>query len=454
MSLLGCCRSVVCHCVPKIKSFVAVFKALAIVVRIGLLSLLVLVIAPCSWCSASLCCAVPRYAALRWCASEEQPRLPVGVVPFHHQSRTKATLLLLFSASRVRQIRNAKFEFQLACHKAISNQPTIIISRARYDALSPHMYLYGGSEANLGRTSPARPPPAPTELPEPSYLSSEHEPHANNEVLARTFYVACAAGDLDQVRECVEGLSATMGTCSPELEYGLEEASQNLQIKVVRFLLQDVGVRLHCRCFCRDSPQTVNGDGSSPAESATQSIFTSNSDELPDLLRAFLASGWDSNLLVQPLRVGSHIQTAALHYPRCVQDHQILGLLLSNGADPSMSRQRVEPVPRLLPDEVVPVEKGDGRILEIGINWGTPRTVDLLLSHGARLADARSLHSLVRRYAPFALGRRRMSQPESHQSAGIATPGTSYPFPSDATRLEMAQHLFSLGADVNQVKDV
>jgi hypothetical protein len=237
---------------------------------------------------------------------------------------------------------------------------------------------------------------------------------------------------------------------APELQFGLEEASQNIRIKVVRFLLQEVGVKSHYRCLHRESLQKA--DGSSSAQG--QSIFTSNLEELPDLLRVFLASGWDPNLVIQPLRVESKTQIVALHYPRCVKDHTILGLLLSNGADPNISRRRDKAVGRGLPDEVIPIEKGDGRILEITIKWGAPTTVDLILSHGGILNDARGFHSLVRRHAPIARRPEGLPPSRVQQVVGLATAETPYPFSSDHNRLQMAQHLLDLGADLNGIKDV
>lgn len=311
------------------------------------------------------------------------------------------------------------------------------------------MYQYGGSEANLGRTSPARPPAPPNELPAPSY-NSYNSPalrHSDDGLLTR-FFASCAAGEIEQVSQCLEHLRPATPTAA--FEFALEEASQNLHHQVVDLLLRKTSVRVHYRCFRR----RLARQGRQPE--ALQCIFTSRSDRLLDLITTFLAHGWNPSLLIEPLAVGDRTQLMVLHYPRCLRDEELLKLLLGAGANPNISRIRKKPVERALPGDVIPVEQGDGRVLELALNWAAIGQVQLLVSHGAKIEDARGFHSLARRRAALGITANQTSSPssDSGQISHAATSGTPYPNIGDADRLKMAEALLQLGADINDIKDV
>ncbi len=75
---------------------------------------------------------------------------------------------------------------------------------------------------------------------------------------------------------------------------------------------------------------------------------------------------------------------------------RILGLLLEHGADPDICPTALPPFAFLRPEHQFLV-RGSGYTLEVALRVRTPKTVDLLLAHGARIEYARPLHLLIRR---------------------------------------------------------
>ncbi|KAK2011878.1 hypothetical protein LZ32DRAFT_678881 [Colletotrichum eremochloae] len=167
------------------------------------------------------------------------------------------------------------------------------------------------------------------------------------------------------------------------LSDALEEAFQNLQLDVARFLLQQPETPLHYRCFRRgvgfppsdlsymwhvktDKPYFRNDDALE-----SQSIFTSGSPELLNLLKIFVDFGWHPN--------------------------QLLGI-----------------------------------------------------SHGAKLEFGVPLHSLVHRKPNSAAAR--VMDEGYFVKLWREGPDLHYPFLSN--RLAMAQHLITLGEDINRVANI
>lgn len=93
----------------------------------------------------------------------------------------------------------------------------------------------------------------------------------------------------------------------------------------------------------------------------------------------------------------SALQEVALHFPRCLQDTEILKLLLGVGADLTIARYKCDVSSFEFNLEEAPVHRKSGDILQMAVNVGTSETVDILLSHGAKLEYGTPLHSLVRR---------------------------------------------------------
>ncbi|KAB5585044.1 hypothetical protein GE09DRAFT_1233260 [Coniochaeta sp. 2T2.1] len=274
-------------------------------------------------------------------------------------------------------------------------------------------------------------PPLPPQLPSPLYTMRK-VPGYHEDDASRTFYRSCAEGDLDHVRTFVD----QTGPTAADLSYALEEACQNLQLEVVRFLLQQPETQLHYRCFrrCIEFPEDdlVEKYDGKPSRSLSQSIFTSGSPELLHLLRILVDFGWHPNQLLGALQRGKRpplycpCQEVALHYPRCILDTDILRFLLD------------------------PVQRLKGHILEIAVNLGATKAVTLLVSRGAKPEYGIPLHSLVRR-RPDSAAAKVMGE-ELLKELCKKTPELKYPTLS--TRFDMAQHLIALGEDINRVVNV
>ncbi|OHW99243.1 hypothetical protein CSPAE12_02060 [Colletotrichum incanum] len=199
-------------------------------------------------------------------------------------------------------------------------------------------------------------------------------------------------GDPDRVRTFVDQFTPTLA----DLSYTLEEACQNLQLEVVRFLLRQSETQLRYRCFrrCVEFPEddlTDKFDGR-PSMSSSQSIFTSGN-------------------------------------PTIARD--IIG-------DPyfSVIEQRVQ---RL-----------KGHILEMAVNLGATEAVTLLVSRGAKLEYGIPVHILARR-KPHSAAIKVMDE-EYLKELCKETPELEYPTLS--TRFAMAQRLVALGVDINRVANV
>ncbi|WQF82839.1 Putative ankyrin repeat-containing domain superfamily [Colletotrichum destructivum] len=282
-------------------------------------------------------------------------------------------------------------------------------------------------------------PPLPPQLPPLLYvMQGDDATSYHDDDASRSFYRSCAEGDLDRVRAFIDHLAPTPA----DLSYALEEACQNLQLEVVRFLLRQSETQLHYRCFRR------------PSTSSSQSIFTSGSPELLNLLRILVDFEWHLNQLLGPLQRGKRpphyppSQEVALHYPRCILDTDILQFLLDAGADPTIARDIIgDPYFSVIEQ---PVQRLKGHILEMAVNLSATEAVTLLISRGAKLEYGIPLHSLARRRPhPAAI---KVMDEEFLKGLYKETPELEYPTLS--TRFVMAQHLIALGEDINRVANV
>jgi hypothetical protein len=311
--------------------------------------------------------------------------------------------------------------------------------------------------------------PLPEPVPRPAY---DYEPKVKDQddsALAG-FFKACASGDEDASRRFVIQKNPSQS----DLAFALEEASFHFQIPVVKFLLQHTP--LHFRCFRRSEEHpndlATNERNETPTKCVSQSIFTSCSSKLFPLLKVFLEHGWHPNQMIGPLQKSRPIRLftgavreVALHYPRCIADMAILKLLLEAGADPTIAREQFlggqQDVPRL----ERPVRRLDGFILDKAVNVGTPEIVDLILAHGASVDMGLGLYTLARPYHSDGslcllseLEQKmnaKLSKPwDEHKEVSLQLPESPLPEILLQTRLAMAGHLLSRGADINQLRNM
>ncbi|KAH8907953.1 hypothetical protein BR93DRAFT_958473 [Coniochaeta sp. PMI_546] len=278
--------------------------------------------------------------------------------------------------------------------------------------------------------------PLPPRIPEPQYLVNDALAYSFDDE-SQAFYLACAEGKLQSVRDFVEDSDRPRG----DLQFGLEEAAHAFQLDVVRYLIQEHDVGLHTGVFERLERR---------ASSPTNLIFDRNNPRMLDLLRIFLDNGWSPNqtwtspeYLSQGWGSNQKLrwQNVALHFPQCVRDMSILRLLLEHGAYPDICPTELPPFAFIRPEHQS-LGRGSGYTPEVAVRVGTPETVDLLLAHGARIEYARPLHLLIRRPSASSLKDRQARQLSPPPSiAAAAAP--------DPARFQMADHLVRRGADVN-----
>ncbi|KAK8080387.1 hypothetical protein PG997_008205 [Apiospora hydei] len=296
-------------------------------------------------------------------------------------------------------------------------------------------------------------PPLPPKVPQPDYLI-QGQPAYNQDKGSLAFYLACAAGNLPEVRDYIENAHPSHA----DRQFGLEKAAHAFQIETVRYPMQERSTRIHTRVFqrydaagqasqmilnskCPNVTKYIFGDqqlrtrrpitrlattnlfasGCSNAEltryldsifqtdlnkvdGVTQNIFASGSPRLLELLQLFLDNGWHPNQVLGP-----H-QEVALHHVQCVQDINILKLLLDHGADPTIARKG--PLTLLLHyfPHLAPVQRKSGDILDMAAKL--------------RLEYGRALHCLI----------------EFDPPTGAAV---------DPARFEMAEHLLRNGEDID-----
>lgn len=259
--------------------------------------------------------------------------------------------------------------------------------------------------------------PLPPPVPNSAYLVSGERVHSQDNASIE-FYAACARGDMDKVRSYVESTRPPQST----LQYGLEKASHGFHVEAVRYLMKEQGAKLHTRVF---ETEDKTGIGQ------TKNIFLSGNPKLLGLLKELVDNGWHPNQVL-----GSGQQKVALHYVRCIRDLPILRFLLEHGADPTISLQtHPSPIFQLFPDEA-PLLRKSGDILDTAAVEASPRAINLLISHGAKLEYGKPLHCLIQRCpAVGKLGE---------------TPG----LPVDPARYKVAEYLLGLGEDINGVRDV
>ncbi|KAK7958471.1 ankyrin [Apiospora saccharicola] len=119
------------------------------------------------------------------------------------------------------------------------------------------------------------------------------------------------------------------------------------------------------------------------------SIFASGNPDLFSLVQVLLDSGWHPNQILGPP------QEIALHHVQCVQDTNILKLLLEHGADPTIARKGYASLIFHRHPSKAPVQRKVGDVLDIAAKLGSTKAVDLLLAHGAKFEYGRALHCLI-----------------------------------------------------------
>lgn len=269
-------------------------------------------------------------------------------------------------------------------------------------------------------------PPMPPELSSPEYLVDGQSSYSTDRASLK-FYEACACGDMETV--CSH--TGTSGVPHADLQYGLEKASHGFQVKVVRYLIKERNTKLHARVF-------TAVDDTKPEK--LRSIFLSGDSRLKDLLEAFLDNGWHPNQVLDPEKKGvmlspprrTFYQTidtnpkVALHYQRCMEDLDILKLLLEHGADPTIARHvHQSPAFWYLPSEA-PMERKSGDLLHTAVEMGSTQIVDILVSYGAKPEYGSSLHHLIKGFDNMAT----------------------------ETRYKMAEHMLSIGDDINGLRNM
>lgn len=265
-------------------------------------------------------------------------------------------------------------------------------------------------------------PPLPPELSPPEYLVDGQRSYNKNDA-SLEFYNACARGDLKSVRDCTQ----TSTIPHIDLQYGLEQAAHEFHVEVVRYLLEEQNTQLHTRAF-------AGQDDTKPYEG--RNIFLSGNPKLKDLLEAFLENGWHPNQVLYlekkqiRLYLGRNVPPAmemkvALHHRRCVEDLEILRLLLEHGADPTIAchLHATREFCRFYYE--APLARKSGDILHIAVEMGSIEAVDLLVSHGAKPVYGSSLHRLVEGF---------------HMET--------------ETRFAMADYMLNIGDDINGLRNV
>lgn len=260
-------------------------------------------------------------------------------------------------------------------------------------------------------TQNAEPLPLPRAVPEPDY------PYSMN-ASSQKFYNDCAEGATEEVRKFVEESTPT----AADRQHGLEEACHNFEAQVARYLIQECRTQIHTGCFRRESPQ-----------SSSQNIFTSDSQNLIELLEVLIDNEWHPNQALSSLREEDEpphhlVQEVALHHERCLRDVPVLQLLLAHGADPTIARWKKPEGQFGLFQDQAPLERNSGDIFNLAVKVGTPEIIDLLLLHGVNLQLGCPLHSLVQR------SRETKQMPE--------------------VVIKMAEYLLGLGVNIDGVKNV
>lgn len=304
-------------------------------------------------------------------------------------------------------------------------------------------------------------PPLPPRLATPLYAQQPNQPGYSTDDFLMALYEACAEGDLAAV--CAFAEESNPGPTPADLSYALEEACQNLQPEVVRFLLTQPEVKLHSRCFrrCIEHPDddliTHFDQPRRRGSSVSQSIFTSGSPNLLALLRVLRDAGWHPNQLIGPPQRGKRpplfrpCQEVALHYPRCILDEEVLQFLLDAGADPTIARE-LHPVLWLESVTEQPTRRLSGDILEMAVNIARPLVAARLISHGAKPEYGIPLHSLVRRRPdPATFDAVPMNQDFINQ---LYRSPPELEYPTLNTRYATASQLIDAGEDINRVANV
>lgn len=267
-------------------------------------------------------------------------------------------------------------------------------------------------------------PPLPPRLPRPQYSTTGNLISTENESLS--FFAACQAGDLDQVKAFIEEHSPGEAI----LQYALEQASFSYQPDLARYLL-GLGTPLHSCIFERYEPTRETFPGA--RRNKVVNIFHGNVDQdsLFRLISVFLDFGWHPNQAWSQ-QCGNWAKVA-LTQRNCVANRPLVELLLARGADPNLGNTILIFPNTMHPVVTLPHERRCGHVLNTAIQLNDISLVDLILAHGAVPAYAHMLHSIA-------------------TYEGDDPWGKKLPF---SQRQPLAEHLLALGlVDVNEVKKV
>lgn len=109
---------------------------------------------------------------------------------------------------------------------------------------------------------------------------------------------------------------------------------------------------------------------------------------------------------------------------QCVQNTNILKLLIDHGADPTIARKGTSSLVFRWQPWKAPVQRKIGDVLDMAAKVDSTEAIDILLAQGAKFEHGRELHCLI-----------------GFQLLAGAT--------VDSARFEMAEHLIQNGEDIN-----
>ncbi|KAF9878956.1 nacht and ankyrin domain protein [Colletotrichum karsti] len=223
-------------------------------------------------------------------------------------------------------------------------------------------------------------PPLPPILPRPEYALKPYViSHADSVV---HFLAACEEGLLEEVSAFIQRQKPSQAI----LQYGLEHASFENQVAVVRYLL-DLGAKLHGNVFVRPESQPCTRRQPVYADVCIFDPGREDKGDLLPLVKVLTEFGWHPN---QAWKLTLYnVAKIALPYRGCLMNKPLSKFLLEHGADPNIDGGH------LVKNGSPTLQRETGELLNAAFGLWDMELVDMLLAHGANLSYARPLHSLV-----------------------------------------------------------